>query len=365
MRNHVRASLAVAGLVAGLVSAQGHVFVPSRSATVDGVTGGRLPGLRGTFRMQVIVGASHLAGLASPGTALAFRRDGQYLDALEGGRSSFSIRISDQGAAPALARDLFAANHAVPPVEVFRGELDYPASPAITAPDQSGWRTGHVVEFPFASPFRYRGGSLCIEVEGTSVIAGEGPWRADFFADFGARGSVHPFGAGCGQYAGVGLRGASGQPATLTLGSTTRVYTWGQPSTPALLMLGLQPLGAPLDPLGAPGCVLHVLPAFTLTSWMTSPARADLPGHVPFALQIPSVASLLSGALLAQAGNLELRAPFTNAAHVTTSQGLRLVIGPRASTLDAAVVESAHVWPFPDRGAVDMTRAPVLRLEAN
>ena len=361
MRNFLISLVAVVGAA----SAQSYVFVPSSSATNDSVAGGRLPGLRRTFRMQVIVGASHLAGIAAPCTALAFRRDGQYLDALEGGRSSFTIRISDQGAAPAQTRDLFAANHAVPPVQVFSGPVDYPASPAITAPDQSGWLPQHVIEFPFASPFQYRGGSLCIEIEGTGVIAGEGPWRADFFADFGARGSVHPFGAGCGQYAGEGQRGASGQPATLTVGSTTRVYTWGQPGSPAFLMLGLQPLGAPLDALGAPGCFLHVVPELTLTSWLTTPTRTDLPGHVPFALQLPSEASLLSGTFLVQTGNLELRAPFTNAAHLTTSQGMRLVIGPRTPTLDAAVVESRHVFPFPDSGSVDMTRAPVLRLTTN
>ncbi len=66
-----------------------------------------------------------------------------------------------------------------------------------------------------------------------------------------------------------------------------------------------------------------------------------------------------------QAGNLELRPPFTNAAHLSATQGMALTIGPRVPNLDAAVVESRHVFPYPDSGFVDMTRAPVLRLTMN
>ncbi len=356
---HIRLLASIASL--GCLSAQGYVYVPAITASADGNAGGRLPGLRPTYRAQAIVGVSHLRSLAAPIVALAVRRDGQYVDPIEGGRSRFTLRVSDLGAAPALTRDLFAANHASPPVQVFDGDVDYPAAPAISSPDQPGWSTGNVVDLPFVRPFVYRGGSLCIEIEGSSVSTGAGPWPVDFVADFVARGSEQALGAGCGG----STNGIAGQPATLTVGSTTRVFTWGQPGTPAFLMIGLQPLGAPLDALGAPGCFLHVVPELTLTAWLSAPTRSDLPGHVPFALHVPGDGSLLSGTFLVQAGNFELRPPFTNSAHLTTSQGLSLRIGPTVPSLDAAVVESRHVFPYPDSGYVDLTRAPVLRLTTN
>ncbi len=297
--------------------------------------------------------------------SLSVRRDGQVPLALSGGRSQIALRLSDLAPAPSRAQPLFAANHATPAVLVFQGEVDYPSSPALAHRDAAGWLPAHVVQFPFSTPFVYRGGTLCIEMEGTEVIAGSELWPVDFFEDSGAHGSVQPIGVGCGQYAGGGQRGSGAQPHTLVVGSTTNVFTWGQPGTPAFLMIGVQPLGAPLDALGAPGCFLHVVPELTLTSWLSTPTRTDLPGHVPFAVQIPGDGSLLSGRFYVQAGNLEVRPPFTNAAHLTATQGMALTIGPRVPNLDAAVVESRHVFPYPGSGFVDMTRAPVLQLTTN
>lgn len=357
--------VSIALLLATGAVAQSVVTVPASAASLDGNFGGSLPGVRGTFRLQTLIGPSHLLTLARPITSLTVRRDGQVPLALNGGRSRIALRISDLAPAPSRAQPLFAANHASPAASVFQGEIDYPSSPALAHRDAAGWLPAHVVTFPFSTPFVYRGGTLCVEMDGTEVVPGSELWPVDFFEDSGAHGSVQPIGVGCGQYAGGGRRGAGAQPHTLVVGSTTHVFTWGQPGTPAFLMLGVQPFGAPLDPIGAPGCFLHVLPELTLTSWLTTPTRTDLPGHVPFAVQIPGNSSLLSGTFYAQAGNLELRPPFTNAAHLTASQGMALTIGPRPPNLDAAVVESRHVFPYPDSGFVDMTRAPVLRLTTN
>ncbi len=355
----------LAALTVAAVSAQAPIFVPPSASTLDGDAFGAWPGVNSDFRLQVIVGASHLPRGGASISGLAVRRDGQYAKALAGGRARLTVRVSDGAALPARTRDLFAANHARPPVQVFQGEVSYPASPALGHRHAAGWQPMHVIDIPFAVPIAYGSGSLCMEVEGAEVVAGGAMWRVDYFADFAARGSEQVVGLGCGQFVGPARQGAWGEPATLTVGSTTRVFTWGQPGTPAFLMIGLQPLGAPLDALGAPGCFLHLVPELTLTAWLSAPTRSDLPGHVPFALQVPGDGSLLSGTFLAQAGNLELRPPFTNSAHLTTSQGLSLRIGPTVPSLDAAVVESRHVFPYPDSGFVDLTRAPVLRLTTN
>lgn len=63
---------------------------------------------------------------------------------------------------------------------------------------------------------------------------------------------------------------------------------------------------------------------------MSGADQTDLPGHTPFAGQILGV----------HAGNLELRAPFTNAPHPTATQGMALTIDSRLPHLVVAVVES-------------------------
>jgi hypothetical protein len=337
--------------MASRAPSQQFVYVPASTASADGSTGGAWPGLRTAFRAQVIFGASHLAG-ANQLAAVAVRRDGQITQARAGGTGTVAVRVSDRALPP----------HSIAPDLAFAGAINYPAIPALTSPDAAGWGADSAVPIVFTAPVPYRGGSLCIEWEGQD---GAGLWPIDYFHQQTARGTVIPIGTGCGLHAGNPLRGIAGEAHTLAIGSTTRVVTWGQANSPVACLVGAQASNLSLDFMGATGCWLNVEPLATLSAWLSSPTRNDLPGHVGFEFALPYEPSMLNGTLLVQAANIELRAPFSNPAGLTTSAGLCLKLGGFPPAIDAAMVASAHTYPFPTTGRVDTTRAPVLRLTTN
>ena len=123
-------------------------------------------------------------------------------------------------------------------------------------------------------------------------------------------------GGGCAGRAGVPRIGGVGSPV---LGSTFQVTLAGAPSGAAsVFMIGLGPQSVRLDTLGAPGCVIELLP------FATESRRTGSTGATSFPFFLPNDPSIVGARVLGQWAVVD---PPANALGITVSPGGVLTIG--------------------------------------
>ena len=150
-------------------------------------------------------------------------------------------------------------------------------------------------------------------------------------------------------------------------GSAFSILTYGRPGTVGVLVIGPPPaISVPLDGIGASGCSLYVQPQIQLAGIYPPAATATAYGALQTEVQVPAVPSMLRARLLAQGVDIEAT-PASNAAGLTTTNGLDITLAGRMPPGSLSTVRSAPVapgTPFPDHGRVAVSRGPVLQLLA-
>lgn len=340
----------VAFCLAGTAVAQGTVTVPASALNRDGGTSVLGAGFVRACRVQLLFGTSHLGGMSGRDiTAVRFRRDGTSLEHTAG-RASLTVSVSASSSLDVRSPSaVFADNHRTPPTVVFQGLLALPFSPGLTNPNAATWITPHAVTVPFAVPYRYAGGSLCVDMEGAQdPSAPSSWWPLDAELDFD-RGTSTPFGQGCGPIASQARQMAHVDPNFLRVGSTPRFVGIGQPGSPAFLFLSAQDLtpGIELTFLGAPGCFVYVTPDTSLGTLVGPGFSGGRPGGAHVELTLPAQPGLLGAVIYSQWAMLA-------GSSLTTTNALRMQLGATASSLDGAVVVSK-----PATGAVMATNGRV------
>lgn len=332
--------------------AQAPVFVPAHAAAAEGDSARMVEGLGHAGRQQILLAASHLASAQGHDLiSLSFRRDHTGAFAGDGGEVDLVLRVAAAGR-PVHAPAVDLAANAPGAVEVFRGRLTLPVASA-TAAASTAWSGDNVVTIPFALPYAYAGGDLCVDLEGTPVGGAPVIWYPDAVADDVA-GVVTPVGFPCGSHTDFGgQRNASVAAAELIPGETPRFNAWGTPGALAFLGLGVGVRSSTIDLgfIGAPGCGLGIDPVVTLPTVVSAPLFDQMTsGLAILSVPLPNQSSLLATHLGAQwfefAGS-----------SLTTTEALDCRIAARLPNLGMAVVSQEAGRA----AAVDLTRAPVLR----
>ncbi len=279
--------------------------------------------------------------------------------------SRLTLTLSATGRPTTAPSRIFAQNRGSNPVVAYDGSVVLPAS--VGAPVPAPWSTAHALRIAFTQPFRYTGGVLCIGIEGEPVDPPEGfLWWADYDYE-GEPGTVQVLGAGCGQAMAANTTTAGASARDLRPGSTTRLWSVGWPNTAGALLLGA-PLAQPvsLAGLGAPGCNAYVTAGVFLNTVYPA-ASSGIAWTVSYQdLDLPGSAALMGQTLAAQALNLEPTGQGSNAAGLTTTNGVALTVASQPVPGSMATVTSKVTGdgqPFPVSGRVSVSRAPVLQLE--
>lgn len=355
---------------AGSAAAQSVHPVSPRFDGSDAPSTYPFPGFDGAFRQQIVISSARLVAVRGKQlTGLAVRRDLFRNKALSGGVVDMEIRLAIAPNSPARAKEVFAQN-APNPRLVFRGSVTVPNAPAFTTPPANPWSAEHAVSIHFDTPFSYATGDLCVDITGRPVPGKEPDfWYVD--CEWEAHsGNSRALGTSCSPVA--DNRGATlyTEDHRLQIGSTLRVIALGRTgATPILLPSAtVDPVGVELSAMGAPGCRLHV-GANTLIPLAYGKAPfAGQPSSLFFEFQLPSDSTLLGKHFFMQAADDERglgSSQRSNPAALTTSNALDLVLSMNGPGLGLSIVTSERVAAsesFPDRGRVDVSMAPVLRL---
>ncbi len=347
--------------LAGAVLAQGTVTIPSGVVNRDGSSSLVAAGFVRPLRQQLLFGSSHLAGLAGRDlAAIRLRRDGFPVEQFAG-RVDLTVMLS---ASPLLdvtaPSQTFAGNHRVPPTTVFQGSVALPYSPRLAHQHAATWTTPDAVTIPFAAPFRYATGALCVQLDGVPDASSPSTrWQIDAEHDR-AGGIAIPIGRGCGPVAAQASQTAATEPSLLRVGSTSRFLGIGQPTSPAFFFLGAQALtpGVELTFLGAPGCFVYVVPVVSLAATVGVGIGNGRPGGATLEIPLPAQTGMLGATMYAQWAVLAGSA-------LTTTNGLQLQLAASVSPLDGAVVVSkpATGATLPSSGYVDTATMAVVQFD--
>lgn len=338
-------SLQLAVFLAAVAPAQ-HTVIPAEFTDVEAPHVASLAGIAQAKRQQFVIDAGHIAPLVGRTlTGIAFRRNPGAARA--SGQALLTVRIGAAQVTASGAQPDFARNVAVP-VEVFRGAVAIPVSPATAIPD---WSPANVVEIAFSTPYLVAAGGLCIDVDGAPV-GGATFWPIDAVRD-ATRGSVQDLGGGCGAFAARFGSTALVRAGELVPGSTARFLNHGPigAATFALFGVGLLPSPIDLGFAGAPGCTLQVDSFAALAATFSTSEWGAPFGGIAFGLvPVPNQAALLGGRLAVQ---------WVSLAPLTTSNAMLCTIAPAIPSVGVATVEGAGSTAT----VVDTTSAPVLRLQ--
>ena len=342
-------ALAVTTAVGGTQSPQ-FTVVPATATATDAAGMLWLPGAGTSLRQQEIVGASHLQSLVGRTlTALEFRRQTEDKD-YGGGSLHLTVTLSISPNTPLTTSSTFANNIGSNPIQVFSGQLQLPASPATnTTP---AWTAANVLRVPFQTPFVYAGGTLCVDVAGTTV-AGHvaGWWPADAQQDL-ATGITVDLGGGCGTFGGPQRRWSTVEARTLLPGGLGHCYAFGPLGSFGMLAIGSEftpgwPL-AMLLPGSAPSCRMFVGTPFALALLTFD---ADPPGEAraDYLIAIPSTPAVTGASLTSQW--VEWTQPASSNAITWTIGGvpgidMSHVDGYATDSVGELFVDLAHVLRF-------------------
>jgi hypothetical protein len=320
-----------------------------------------MAGFSQRFRMQVLLEPSLLVGLVGRDlTGLAVRRDGQDLRPMTGGRTSLVVRLSTPARSPSSAVEAFSANEGNDAREVFRGLVVIPDAPALSHRNGATWESPHAVEVTFATSFRYAGGTLCVDIEGTPVAGFRSPWwRIDY--DLTTHdGRVAPFGQPCDP-----RTRAFASATTLVPAGSVRLFASGPTTSVGVLLLGATRLPAPLPLgfLGAPSCTLDIAPMVALgTDYSALPHQGY--GTATLGLQLPGTREVAGALLVAQWAAFPAA---QNPASLSTTNAVELGIAasplpPRSVMVRTGPADGAS--PLPAYGRVLPHLAPVFCLRS-
>ena len=219
-----------------------------------------------------------------------------------------------------------------------------------------------MIDIPLQRPFRYVGGTLCIEVSGTPTPGDEAGWWPIDGAVDAIEGSVDDVGESCANHgSNWNLRqafvSASTHPGHLVPGSTAGFHAFGDPGSIGALLIGFRSADVDLGALGVgePGCRLYVLDTLAIpTTYPAVPHPRIDHGAAIVRLAIPPRRNLFGATFRAQFVESGTR--------LRTSNALDCRLSTRFSSLGMCTVRG-HVWQMPrDHGIVDSRKAPVIRI---
>ena len=335
------------------------VTVPAAFAQADGNGLTELPGFTQRFREQIIFSEQALTALRGRTLVeLRARRDGQYAQALTGGRANLTITaaVSPRGLAEA-SRD-FATN-VLGPTTVFQGTITLPDSPALTGRHEPTFAAPYAVVIPLQVPFAYGGQQLVLDIKGSPDTQATSRWWPVDAHYEGVRGTSTSFGTACDTRCDLQVA-----EERLVPGATVRLVAGGPPGGTNVLALAAQ-RSAPVDLglIGFPGCTLHLAPDVMLTTGASLGYNGSA-GTANHYLHLPSSQQLLAAPLAIQAITMWLDGQASNL-RLATSPALDLTLAARYATHAAVVVTSglrAPSDPWPEQGEVQVARVPVLQL---
>lgn len=359
-----RSSILVAAAIAAVVPAQSplHVVVPASAATADANSFEWLAGASSPLRQQNLIAASHLTALVGRTlTALEFRRTAAN-EAYDGASMTLHVNLSHAPHGPLEARSDYASNVGANPTTVFQGTVALPTSPAVSAGPGApvAWTTDNVLRIPFATPFHYAGGPLCVDVVGTPV-AGQSTswWMADAVFEPIA-GSVSDLGGGCGAYGGPQKRWSHVSARSLLPGAYAQFEAYGPPGSLGMCVFGHRsPQPIPLALLGFPSpanceLMLGVLDMLVLAPFVpdANPGLLHRGGLASVELRVPNSPAVFGATLSTQWFEWTQQA---------TSNALEWTVASAAPSLGMALLEG---HPQEATGTLSVHLAHVLRFEA-
>lgn len=355
---HVWFAAALTASLQGLAAQQSSTVVPALAQSAYGGSLAMLPGADVDGRLQVIVDEPHL-GLTRVGqqiTTLRFRRERKRLRSVAGGDVTMLVRMGPAAHPATEARPFFTSNFdaaAGLPTTVFQGVVSFPST-TLAAPAQPDWTpASDTIVIQLSQPYRYTGGSLCIELEGTATASGPGTWIIDAVAE-NLHGIANEIGPGCGDSGKLTV-----STSCLVAGSTADFIGRGPIGQNAVLMFG-EPL-TPLDlgglGLADAGCTLHVQPYVACPAAYGQGATAQsTTATASVTLRIPHLPSVLSGEITAQFASMT--SPLQVGAAVTCR------VADQIPTLGMSMVRARAVnGVMPVRGMISTNRAPAFVIE--
>lgn len=358
-----RLFLAAATLTATLAAqTPQHVVVPAAYGTNDAVSYVWLPGASRNLRQQTLVGASHLTSLIGQSlTAIELRRTAEN-EIFAGGSADLVVNLSISPRTPLTCSSTFALNASTSPTEVFNGTVTFPTSPATAPPSPTTtvpWTPDNTLRIPFAQPFVYLGGTLCIDVVGTP-ISGQNAnwWMADAVFE-NLSGSTLDLGGGCGIYGGPSHQWSYVSARSLLPGGFARLHAYGTPWGVAVAAFGQRSLvGVPLAMLGlpaGPGCDVFLSTVDTVVGELfvpdAHPGLAAAGGRADVEFKLPATTSMFG---------LSLTTQWLDWTQVATSNAIEWTIASAMPTLDMALVDG---HPAEATGHATVHLAHVLRFE--
>ncbi len=339
------------------------IVIPAIYDTQEAGSVTDVAGFSDAFRQQLLVRDDLLEQAAGKQIdGLWLRRNHSLGATVQAETASITVTVSDNARHPAAPARAFAQNHGASPAVVFSGTLPLPSSAAITPPYP--WQSPYAVRIPFSPGWRYQAGHLCIEIEGTplSGLSGANWWVDAFVETTGS--AVTTTGAACGATAARGPKTLYARDRTLMPGGELLVGMFAVAGSTGALALGTAPTAVPLDPTGAPGCSVTVVPQATLPVAFAATGAPDT--LVRLRLPIPATPQLLGAAFYMQGASVEIP-PVSNPAGLTTTNGLQLTLGPTMPPASISMVASARspgaTAPRPTTGEIGLSRGPVIRLE--
>ncbi|MEZ5963849.1 MAG: hypothetical protein R3F56_08400 [Planctomycetota bacterium] len=334
------------------------ISIPGQVPPQDGIgVPEPFPGAYARLRQQFVFGASWLGGLQGRSlTGISFKRDGSWTKAMPGGRARVLVRVSSLAVLPTRVSTTFLANHGAVIEQAFVGTLVFPDSPALPHRDAADWSPSHSFRIDFARPVLYRGGALCVDIEGepeSGAVAEH--WRIDYTQVASQGGVVHS-GDGCGVVRSRMRTMAAADPRELQAGAAPRLVAFADPGSASAMVVAPSLLPQPLDLgfLGAPGCHLYVDPMVTLPCGFAAGAPARVETTLPF----PSDAIFAGAQVFVQWVHF---AP----TGISASEALGLTLAGVLPGLDAAVLTSRRVdgQPrLPDVGYLSSSKLPAVQL---
>lgn len=317
MSNPLRLAIAVATIAPALLSQS--IVVPSGHDLTDASTVRAMPGIGLAERWQIVMDAPRLGSLIGRDIdAILLRRDFGESQSLDAASASLVVRMGTASVTSAAPGGSFSSNVANP-VEVFRGTVNAPASPAVSG--AVSWTPENVIRIALATPYVHASGGLVVEIETTAEQGVTWPIDA---AQSAASGQLRYVGSTCGSLSSLQPSLAVAEP-DLVLGRTSRFIATDEAGAPAWLLLGagLRTVPLNLSVLGSVGCELWVDPLAGLpTTMFTSPdVPAGFGGVANFTVAWPADAALAGAEIGAQLLLLQSSGRFatTNAIGATLS----------------------------------------------
>jgi hypothetical protein len=358
MMHTLRTPLAAVAALSLALPAQNFEVVPAANATTDALAYEWIAGASRLHRQQTLVGASHLTNLVGRDIVAIELRRTAMTRPFPAGAADLTVSLSTSPNLPIAIDNTFAANIGPDVLQVFSGTVSLPASPATgVAGSAVAWTAANTVRIALTTPFRYQGGSLCIDVLGTPIGGQNAWWLADAAEEVVPGTSAVHLGNGCGIYGGPAREWSEVHERSLVPGGYGVFRANGTPYGPAFAIFGTA--------TATPFSLAFLLPTPNCTCYLDPTAGLVL---VP-AVFAPEVHPLAVGAT----AEVLLRLPATPAifgfsmttqwldlVQMATSNAIRWTVGTALPQLDMALVEGNPIEPM---GTVSTHLAHVLRFE--